>query len=95
MKLLNSDQQKQIVNFKVYKHTDTTRIAAILNVDISSGNNYILELDSSIKYDVLTTPRGICPKAIVTTDSVSSDEQVTTWDNQKHITDSSIFIAIT
>ena len=95
MKLKNSDEQGQIVNFKVYKHTDTTRIAAILNVDISSGNNYILELDPSIKYDVLTTPRGICPKAIVTTESVSSDEQITTWDNQKHYTDSSIYIAIT
>ena len=94
MKLLNSDQ-RQAVNFKVYKHSDTSRIVAILNTDIQSGNNYKLKLDSSIKYDILTAPRGICPQAIVTSSSVSSDEQITTWDNQKHYTDSSIYIAIT
>lgn len=93
MKLVNSDN-RQPVNFKVYKHTDTSRIIALFNADIQPGNNHQLNLDSSIKYDILTTPCGICPQAIVTTESVSSDEQITTWDNQKHITDSSIFIAI-
>ena len=95
MKLVNSDNT-QTVNFRVYKHTDTSRILSLFDQDIQYGNNHIINgLDSSIKYDILTTPRGICPEAIVTTENESSDATITTSSNQNHITNSSIFIAIT
>ena len=94
MKLVNSDVT-QTVNFKVYKHTDTSRILSLFDADIVYGNNHVVKLDDSIKYDILTTPRVICPKAIVTSSNVSSDATITTHSNQNHITDSSIFIAIT
>lgn len=94
MKLVNNDD-RQTVNFKVYKHTDTSRIIALFNADIAYGNNHVVPLDDSIKYDVLTTPCGICPEAIVTTSNVSSDATITSQDNQKHYTDSSVYIAIT